>query len=218
MDASTRFWDRNAARYARRAIADPVAYQRKLAVTGQYLHRHMDVLEIGCGTGGTARFHAPRVHRYLATDISPAMIRIARARLAEQTAAGLTFQVASMESFQGQCGTFDAVLGLSLLHLLPDLQAAVAQVFTMLKPGGVFISNTVCMKDTRAWLRPVLGLARCAGLAPPVTFLSRRELKCCLRDCGFELRHCWMPATTPDVVFLVAKKPNKSSEKGKEHR
>ena len=207
MDSSVRFWDRNAGRYARRVVADPAAYEKKLAITRQYLHREMTVLEFGCGTGSTALCRAPCVSRYLATDISPAMIRIAREKLSRQPVAGLTFQVASLDTLHAPPNSFDAVLGLNILHLLADPAAAVAQVFTMLKPGGVFVSNTVCMQDTRPYLKPLAVVARLLGLAPFVAFLSRQQLENSLRQAGFEIAYRWVPETTPDVYFLVARKP-----------
>ena len=54
MPPSSKFWDRIAARYARKPVADEAAYRRKLAVTRDYLAPDMDVLEFGCGTGSTA--------------------------------------------------------------------------------------------------------------------------------------------------------------------
>lgn len=72
-----RRWNRSAARYARRPIADQSAYLKKIALTQSYFRPDMDVLEFGCGTGSTAPIHAPKVRSYLATDASPRMIEIA---------------------------------------------------------------------------------------------------------------------------------------------
>ena len=84
MNSSISFWNRSAARYAQRPIADQNAYLRKIALTQKYLNPEMDVLEFGCGTGSTALIHAPRVRSYLATDASPRMIDIARKRKTEK--------------------------------------------------------------------------------------------------------------------------------------
>jgi len=80
---SGKIWDRFADGYAKQPIADPASYQKKLQVTQQYLKPFMQVLEIGCGTGGTSILHAPHVQHILATDISSKMVEIAR-RNAEQ--------------------------------------------------------------------------------------------------------------------------------------
>ena len=58
---ATRFWNWNAERYARQAIADEASYQKKLAITQSYLTPDMRVVEFGCGTGSTAIVHAPKV-------------------------------------------------------------------------------------------------------------------------------------------------------------
>jgi ubiquinone/menaquinone biosynthesis C-methylase UbiE len=167
----------------------------------------MDVLEFGCGTGSTALIHAPRVRSYLATDASTRMIDIARERMAEHAAKNLRFVVATLDDMQHRQHAFDAVLGLNILHLLRHPERAIQQVFTMLKPGGVFISNTACLQDTCPYLKPVAFLARLLRLAPYVHFLSRNQLESHLENAGFQIDYRWVPETSKDVYFLIATKP-----------
>ncbi|PHQ27088.1 SAM-dependent methyltransferase [Marinobacter guineae] len=207
MSSSVNFWNRSAARYARRPIADQNAYLKKIDLTQNYFHSEMDVLEFGCGTGSTALIHAPKVRSYLATDASARMIEIARERLAKKHADNLTFQVASIDDLQQRQQTFDAVLGLNILHLLRDPKSAIEKVFGMLKPGGVFISNTACLQDTRAHLKPVALVASLLRVAPYVKFLSRKELETNLESVGFQIQYRWVPENSRDVYFLIATKP-----------
>lgn len=207
MNSSISFWNRSAARYARRPIADQNAYLRKIAVTQKYLHPHMDVLEFGCGTGSTALIHAPRVGSYLATDDSTRMIDIARERMAIQAASNLRFVVATLDDMQHRQQEFDAILGLNILHLLHDPGSAIRQVFSMLKPGGVFVSNTACLQDTRPYLKPIAFLAQLLRLTPYVKFLSRRQLERHLEQAGFQVEYRWVPETSKDVYFMIARKP-----------
>jgi len=51
MQRSEKFWDNVAEKYARRPIADEVAYRKKVELTREFLRQDMRVLEIGCGTG-----------------------------------------------------------------------------------------------------------------------------------------------------------------------
>ena len=83
MAAPVQFWDRIAEKYARRPVADEATYERKLAVTREYLTLESVVLELGCGTGSTAIAHAPFVKQVDATDLSPAMIGIAKRKAEE---------------------------------------------------------------------------------------------------------------------------------------
>jgi SAM-dependent methyltransferase len=80
MSDEARFWDRRAEKYALRPVAGQEAYEKKLEITRSYFPRDSEVLEMGCGTGSTALVHAPYVRHILATDISPAMINIARGK------------------------------------------------------------------------------------------------------------------------------------------
>ncbi|MFY3773910.1 class I SAM-dependent methyltransferase [Marinobacter salsuginis] len=207
MNSSISFWNRSAARYAKRPIADQNAYLRKIDVTQTYFHQEMDVLEFGCGTGSTALIHAPKVRSYLATDASSRMIDIARERMAGNALSNLRFVVATLDDMQHRQQAFDAILGLNILHLLRDPERAIQQVSSMLKPGGVFISNTACLQDTCPYLKPVAALARVLRLAPYVNFLSRAQLERHLEHAGFQIDYRWVPESSKDVYFLIARKP-----------
>ena len=81
MYKEAKFWDKIAKKYAGQPIGDEEAYQKKLEKTREYLTPETEVFELGCGTGSTALLHAPYVKHIHATDISSAMIAIARERL-----------------------------------------------------------------------------------------------------------------------------------------
>ncbi|ABC29998.1 SAM-dependent methyltransferase [Hahella chejuensis KCTC 2396] len=206
MDFSIKFWDKAAERYARRPVADVGAYEKKLAVTQQFLRADMRVLEFGCGTGSTALVHAPQVAEYVATDASSKMIDIARAKLRDQPVPGLKFDVATLDDYNGQSEIYDVILGLNILHLLRDPDQAIQQVYRLLKPGGVFISNTACLSDTRPYLRLITPVGKLLRLMPYVKFLSRKGLEASIESAGFEIEYKWIPETTKDVYFLVARK------------
>ena len=122
-----RFWDRIARRYAASAITDMAGYERTLARTRSWLSPDSRVLEIGCGTGTSALRLASDCGLYLATDVSPGMIGIARAKLAAQPLRQLTFALADADRLPGAAiGPFDVVLAFNVLHLVDDLDAAVA--------------------------------------------------------------------------------------------
>ncbi len=205
MQQPSRFWDRVAERYARRPVADEAAYQRKLEVTRGYLRPEMEVLEFGCGTGSTALVHAPQVKRILAIDISARMIEIARDKAAAAGVENVVFEQAAIDGFSAPEGRFDAVLGLSVLHLLDDKAAVIAKVHRMLKPGGIFVSSTACLGDTMKWFKLVGPLGAALGLIPKVAVFTVEELVDSLTAAGFEIDHRWQPGKGK-AVFIVAKK------------
>ena len=198
-----RFWDRMAKGYAKRPISDPDAYEEKLRRTQAHLRPDMSVVEIGCGTGGTARRHAPLVARYRALDVSPEMIRIARERTGDDAPAGLSFEVRTLADAAGE-GPVDAVLMLSLLHLLPDWREAVTGARAALKPGGLFVTSSVCFPDSHAWFRWIAPIGRAVGLFPPLAFFSRRELTEAMEAAGFDILDRWVPDPKA-ALFVIAR-------------
>ncbi|MEL7538830.1 MAG: methyltransferase domain-containing protein [Pseudomonadota bacterium] len=206
MAPSTRFWDKIAERYAKQPIADEAAYEKKLEVTRAYFRPDMKVLEIGCGTGGTAIAHAPYVKQLHATDLSPKMIEIAQRNAADRQVDNVSFSVASVEALNVPDGSFDAVLGLSVLHLLDDKDAAIGKIYRMLKPGGVFVSNTACIADSMRWFKLVAPVGALFGLIPRVDIFTTQALVTSLNQAGFTIEHQWQSGKGK-AVFIVAKRP-----------
>ena len=199
-----RFWDKLADRYARQPIADEAAYQRKLEVTRGYLREDMNVLEFGCGTGGTALLHAPHVRHIKAIDFSEAMLGIARGKAAAAGVDNVSFERADITSFAAPDASFDAILGMSILHLLADKDAVIAKVFGLLKPGGVFISSTTCLGDTMGFFKAVAPLGKAVGLLPQLNVFTTEELVRSLTKAGFTIEQQWQPGKGK-AVFIVAR-------------
>ena len=204
MARSKQFWDRIAERYAKKPVGDEAAYQKKLAVTREYFRPDMEVLEIGCGTGSTAIAHAPYVRHILATDISEKMIEIAKGRAGAAGVQNVTFESVSFEDLDAPTESVDVVLALSLLHLLEDKESAIARVHGMLRPGGIFVNNTVCLGDNMKWFRFIGPIGRWLGVFPLVRIFTRNELKESLVRAGFEIEHEWQPDKR--VIFIIARK------------
>lgn len=204
MGGSKKFWDRIAKRYAKKPVDDEGAYQRKLATTREYFRPDMEVLEIGCGTGSTAIAHAPHVRHIRATDISDAMIEIAKGKANAAGVQNVAFEAADIEDLDVADESVDAVLALSLLHLLDDKDAAIARIHAMLKPGGIFVSNTVCLGDNMKWFRFIGPIGRWLGVFPLVRVFTRNELEESITGAGFRIEDAWQPDKR--IVFAIARK------------
>ena len=204
MTKSKRFWDRIANRYAKKPVGNEAAYQRKLATTREYFRPDMEVLEIGCGTGSTAIAHAPYVGHIRATDISDRMIAIAKEKAAAAGVQNVTFEALAVEELDVASESVDAVLALSFLHLVEDKAAVIGRIHDMLRPGGIFVSNTVCLGDNMKWFRFVAPVGRWLGVFPLLRIFTRSELEENLAGAGFGIEHAWQPDKA--VVFIIARK------------
>ena len=205
MAQANRFWDKIAEKYSKQPIADEAAYEKKLAVTRDYFRTDMNVLEIGCGTGSTAILHAPYVKHIRAIDFSASMIAIAQGKAEAARIHNVTFEQVAIEDLDGPAQSLDVVLGLSILHLLPDKEGAIAQVYQMLKPGGIFVTSTTCIGDTMSWFKLIGPIGRLLGLLPFVAIFTTQALEDSLTNAGFELDYQWQPSKG-SAVFIVAKK------------
>ncbi|NZA28658.1 class I SAM-dependent methyltransferase [Luteimonas sp. SJ-92] len=204
MKKTKEFWDRNAPRYARSPIRDEKAYRKKLTITQEYFRPDWSVLEFGCGTGSTAIVHAPYVKRIDATDISDRMLEIAERKAAEAGVENISFRQGTLESLALEPESYDAVLGLNVLHLLEDVEAAISRVHGLLKPGGIFVSSTVLIDDINAAWRMLIPLMQFVGFAPYVNRFGRQQLVSRLTDAGFGIDREWQPRN--GSVFIVARK------------
>ena len=206
MDQSAKFWDRIAKRYSKMPVSDEAAYQQKLQLTRAYFRPDMEVLEFGCGTGSTAIAHAPYVKHIRAIDFSSKMIEIARGKAAAGNVVNITFECATIDAINVPDGSLDAVLGLSILHLLDNKEGVIVRVHQMLKPGGVFVSSTACLGDSLKFFRFVAPIGKFLRLMPLFKVFTTSELLASLTGSGFEIVHQWQPGKNKGV-FIVAKKP-----------
>jgi 2-polyprenyl-3-methyl-5-hydroxy-6-metoxy-1,4-benzoquinol methylase len=165
----------------------------------------MDVLELGCGTGTTALHHAPHVKHIRAVDISAKMLEIARAKAEAAGVTNVTFETASVEDLRSTAETYDVVMVHSLLHLLDDRAAALAEIHRVLKPGGLLVSSTVCLGGGLPWLRLLIPVMRVLGLAPRVWFLTPDALTAEVEAAGFRIAHSWRHGRMTSL-FLMARK------------
>jgi ubiquinone/menaquinone biosynthesis C-methylase UbiE len=78
------------------------------------------------------------------------------------------------------------VLALNLLHLLPNRTAALAKIYRLLKPGGLFISSTVCLADRMWFLRSVIPVLQWIGKALYVSFVGASDMLSEVAVAGFE--------------------------------
>ncbi len=116
----------------------------------------------------------------------------------------MTFECCAVEDLDAAGESVDAVLALSLLHLLVDRDAAIARIYDMLRPGGIFVSNTVCLGDNMKWFRFIGPLGTWLGVFPLVRIFTRQELEESITSAGFEIEHAWQPDKR--VVFIIARK------------
>ena len=191
-------------------IKDEAVYQKKLRITQNYFSERMEVLEFGCGTGGTAIAHAPYVKHILATDFSHRMLEFARESAELKGAKNISFELTSIEDLDNRASSFDVVLGMGVLHLLKDKRKGLSRVYDLLKDGGVFISSPPCLANSSFQFKFRRVIAYFLGFGPLIRFFSTEKLEALMQQAGFVVELRWAPdLESLNAVFLVARKTTK---------
>jgi SAM-dependent methyltransferase len=130
------------------------------------------LLDFGCGTGEIARALAAQGYEATGSDISPAMIEMARAQPAEGKVAFVTLDAARSPRLPFEDGAFDAALSSSVFEYLADPEAQARELRRVLAPRGCLLltvpdprhplraeeAKALAAFET-AWWRPLFDLA-----------------------------------------------------------
>ena len=203
MQDARQFWNKSAKRYVKSPIKDIATYEKKLAITRQYLKVTDRILEFGCGSGATAILHAPFVEQIVASDISEVMIAIAQQNAQQAGIDNIQFTLGTLADSQAE-SPFDAILGLNVLHLLDDVDAAIDAIYQQLAPEGLFISSSSLIGEVNFVFRGLISAMQLFGLAPAVSRFTEAELISKLVERGFRIEQQWR--SSHESVFIVARK------------
>ncbi|MBK7192355.1 MAG: class I SAM-dependent methyltransferase [Myxococcales bacterium] len=142
------YWERHARRYDRstRFLGRPLP--RALALAAAAVRGRADVLELAAGTGAFTAAIAPEVGALIATDYAQAMVDALAARVRAAGLTNVTCARADLYELPYPAARFDAVVAANVLHLVPDLPAALASVRRVLRPDGVLVAPTYLHRGT----------------------------------------------------------------------
>ena len=182
-----KFWDLISARYAASPISDVTAYETKIEKIKSYLSPENVVLDIGCGTGTQCGDLAGNVKQVTGIDISSKLLAIAEQRKAERQLDNIEFIKTSLYDERLKADSFDVVMTFFVLHFFEDIEAVFQRIHDLLKPGGLFISETACLGEKSKIAGMLLRFAGHLGLMPKINLLTIRQLEQALEKSGFQL-------------------------------
>ena len=170
------YWERHARRYDRstRFLSRPVPRMLELAV--EAARGKARALEVAAGTGLLTTAIAPVVGQLIATDYAAAMVQQLEGRVRDAGLTNVTCEQADLYELRHEPASFAAVFAANVLHLVPDLERALASLRRVLEPGGVLVVPTYLHAETlrAAMLSRVFALTGFPG-ARRFTARSLRE-------------------------------------------
>ena len=140
MNDNKRFWQRFAKLYSPfMEKGNGKQYNDICNEISAKLHPDMTVLELACGSGQFTFRLADKVKHWEATDFSPNMIAEARKQFIP---ANLHLSVQDATNLPYKDESFDAVVIANALHIMPEPDKAMAEIYRVLKPGGMLFAPT----------------------------------------------------------------------------
>ena len=143
MRNSQNFWDKNAGRYDRFMRKDAAAYEQMYELLRPVV-RQKTVLELATGTGLIAKHIVRYADHIEATDASQEMIEQAKQGV---KSAKLYFSVQDMFHLPYADQSFDVVIVVNALHIVPEPEKALSEIRRVLKDDGVLVAPTFTHAD-----------------------------------------------------------------------
>jgi ubiquinone/menaquinone biosynthesis C-methylase UbiE len=141
VSATTRtsaFFDQAAAGWSNRYASDASFRKRLQAILDAatpMIGAQSEILDFGCGAGDLSARLAQQDCRVTGTDISAAMLNVAR-----QRSPGTFIQLDSVNPvLPFAAGSFDGCIASSVLEYVPQPQVTLTEIARVLKPGGYFV-------------------------------------------------------------------------------
>lgn len=201
-EAGRGYWERHAKRYDKstRFLSRPVPRMLELAV--EAVNGKARVLEVAAGTGLLTTAIAPVVGELIATDYAAAMVEHLAARVRGEGLTNVTCEQADLYELRFGDASFDAVVAANVLHLVPDLERALASLRRVLKSGGLLVVPTYLHRET-------IGasiLSRIFGLTgfPGARRFTAESLVRAIASAGFRIRRAETIAGPFPVGYMEA--------------
>lgn len=155
------YWNRLAGNYDRSMLLFGRSIPRMAELAAEAVRGRERVLEVAAGTGLVTPSLARAAKSVVATDYAAAMVARVEARLRREGLENVRCEQADIYELTYEPASFDAVVAANVLHLVPDLEAALRALARVLKPGGILVTPTYCHDQT--WL--AAGVSRILALA-----------------------------------------------------
>ncbi|HTV22358.1 MAG TPA: class I SAM-dependent methyltransferase [Polyangiaceae bacterium] len=201
-DDGRSYWERHAKNYDRsmRLLGGPLP--RMLELSADAVRGSGRVLEVAAGTGLVTRAIARTAHEVIATDYARAMVNELELRVRQEGLTHVRCEQADLYALRFAPASLDAVVAANVLHLVPDLAAALAALRRVIRPGGRLVVPTYSHDETLA-SRLVSRLLALTGFPGQRRFTAAR-LRQALEGAGFRVsREELIPGVIP-IAYVQA--------------
>jgi ubiquinone/menaquinone biosynthesis C-methylase UbiE len=190
------YWENHAAAYDRFTAVLARPMKSAALLTAEAVRGQGRVLEVAAGTGLFTTAIAKVAREIIATDYAPAMVEILAKRVQQAGLRNVRCEQADIKALHFDSGSFDCVVAANVLHLMPNLEEALAALRRVLRPGGKLVVPTFCHDET--WLSAFVSRLLSLTGFPIQHRFSARSLHAALEDARFHVtRFKTLPGLIP---------------------
>ena len=199
------FWDRVAGLYDWVELTNRRVNSAAAVRVARLVPDGARVLDCAAGTGLFALAAARRADLVLCTDLSQAMLSRAEKKARKQGLSNICFAVRDLTALPEGNGSFDVVIAANVLHLLPEPETAVRELWRVTAPGGRLILPTYLQGKAEAAYGTMIKIYQGAGFHyehafTPGTYRTFLE-NLCLAPVELEV----IPGHVPEGIALLEK-------------
>ena len=203
---SRTFWDRAAGLYDLFEWSNRKVNDAARTRAGELIPAGARVLDCAAGTGEFSLAAAKRAGSVLCTDQSEAMLARARKKAARRGLSNLQFAHRDITALSDPDGSFDAVIAANVLHLLPQPEIAVQELWRVAAPGGRLILPTYLQGKAGAAYGSMIKIYQGVGFHYEHAFTPEtyREFLECLKLAPVALEV--IPGGVPEGIGILEKR------------
>lgn len=206
IDKSERFWDNVSKRFSNsnRTMRSPALTTIKQNAY-KYFTPTDKILDVGCGPGDLTFEIARKTQEVYATDISEGMIEAAKNKAFKQNINNIQFFRSDLNDISFQSASFDVITAFNMLQYVTVKQDLYNKIYELLKPQGLFISSTACIRERKSALRIIMTGLTMLKIVPEILFYKTSELENEMRESGFTILEATDISKVPER-FIIARK------------
>jgi 2-polyprenyl-3-methyl-5-hydroxy-6-metoxy-1,4-benzoquinol methylase len=171
----------------------------------KFLKKSNCVLDFGCGSGAITNKLSKVAKSIDAIDISSGMLEFAKKQAEKDSVANINYIQASIFDGRFKDEKYDVILAFNVLHYIEDMPRLIERINTLLKPNGVFVSSTACLKEKRSLIGYLVLLLTRIGMMPKIFFYKKNELEILIKNGNFEIIKSEKISKLPEY-FIVTRK------------
>lgn len=136
------FWDKIAGVYDIAEAFNGKVYNKLTRAVAKLTPEGSRVLDCAAGTGNLSLAAAEKAESVICTDSSEKMLKTAEKKASARGISNIRFEIRDIYKLRDEDESFDTVIAGNVLHLLPDPERAVKELYRVTKKGGRLLLPT----------------------------------------------------------------------------